>query len=471
MRQQYHQRIAQTLEGRFPETAKREPERLARHYTEAGLHEPAIGYWQQAGHEAIQGSAHLEAIAHLTQGLTLLTAQPTMPKRLHQELDFQVALGTALRAVQGSSAPEVERAYARAQTLCEQIGETPQLFPVLRGLMQYYQQRGQLQTTYTLGEQLLRLAQSQSDTALLMLAHSQLGTVLFFQGEPAAAQTHHTQALTIYTPQEHRALAWRYGLDLGVVSGICLSLGLWQLGYPDQAMQHIQEALSLAQEVSHPYSLATALIIAAIVHQHRREVSAARAQAAAATTLTMEQGFAERLAWSTALHGWALAMQGQSEAGIAELRQGLDADLATGSMLFQPYFLGLLAEAYGEAGQPDAGLHTLGEVAAMLPTTESRWYQAELHRLKGTLLLRRDIHAAVEAEACLHEALAVARHQRAKSWELRAATSLARLWQQQGRCPEAYSLLSSVYGWFTEGFDTADLIGAKALLDDLAEGR
>jgi predicted ATPase len=470
-RQRMHRQIVQLYETRFPAVIETQPELVAHHCTAADQDEAAIRYWQQAGQRAMERSAHVEAIAHLTQGLTLLTMLPQTHARLHQELDLQVALGNALSTTQGNAAPEVERAYARAQTLCEQIGETSQLFPVLRGLMQYYQSRGQLQRTYTLGEQLLCLAQSQSETALPMLAHYQLGTVLFFQGEPAVAQCHHTQALTLYnTPQEHRALALRYGLDLGVASGVLLALALWQLGYPDQAMQRSQETLSLAQEVSHPYSLATALIIVAILHQHRREVPAAHAQAAAATMLTTEQGFTERLAWGTVLHGWALAMQGQSEAGIAEIRQGLDAGLAMGSMLFQPYFLGLLAEAYGEAGQPDAGLHTLGEQVAVLHTTESRWYHAELHRLKGTLLLRRDIQAPVEAEACLQEALEVARRQQAKSWELRAATSLARLWQQQHKHQEAYDLLARVYNWFTEGFDTTDLQDAKALLVELEKG-
>jgi predicted ATPase len=304
-----------------------------------------------------------------------------------------------------------------------------------------------------------------------MLAHYQLGTVLFFQGEPAAAHAHHTQALTIYTPytsQEHRALALRYGLDLGVASGFLLSLELWQRGYPDQAMQHSQEACRLAQEVSHPYSLATALVIAAILHQYRREAPAAHEQAAAATTLTTEQGFAERWAWGTVLHGWALAMQGQSAAGIAEIRQGLDADRATGSMVFQPYFLGLLAEVYGEDGHPEEGLNMLAEALAEMDTTEVRFSAAELYRLQGTLLLQQGASDASQAEACFQKALEVSRNQQAKSLELRAATSLARLWKSQDKRQEAYDLLAPVYEWFTEGFDTADLQEARMLLEALS---
>ena len=247
-----------------------------------------------------------------------------------------------------------------------------------------------------------------------------------------------------------------------------LARALWSLGFPEQALQHSQAARTLAQEVAHPLSLAQALVYAAIVHQCRREVLAAHAQAAAAMTLATEQGFAQWVARGTVLHGWALAMQGQGEAGLAAMRQGLAADLATGSTLCQPYFLGLLAEAYGAGGHPDEGLHALAEALAVLDTTELRYYAAELYRLKGALLLQQAVPDAAQAEACFHQALDVARQQQAKSCELRAATSLARLWQSQDKRQEAYALLAPVYAWFTEGFDTADLQEAKTLLQELA---
>ena len=217
-RQRVHQQIVQLCETRFPEVVATQPEVVARHCTAAGQDEAAIRYWQRAGQRALQGSAHAEAIAHLTQGLAVLTTLPETPARLQQELDLQVALGPALLATKGHAAPEVERAYARARELCAQLGDTPQLFPVLRGLMLYYLNRGDLQTATQLGEQLLRLAQAQPDPAPRLLAHYQLGQVLFYRGEPAAARTHHTQALALYDPQAHRALAVRYGLDLGVGS-------------------------------------------------------------------------------------------------------------------------------------------------------------------------------------------------------------------------------------------------------------
>ena len=468
-RQRLHQQMVQLCETRFPEVVATQPEVVARHCTAAGQDEAAIRYWQRAGQRALQGSAHAEAVAHLRQGLAVLTPLPETPARLQQELDLQVALGPALRATQGQAAPEVERAYARARELCAQLGDTPQLFPVLRGLMLYYQERGDLQTATHLGEQLLRLAQAQPDPALRLLAHYQLGQVLFYRGEPAAAQTHHTQALALYDPQAHRVLAVRYGVDLGVAAHGFLARELWYLGFPDQALQHSQAARTLAQEVAHPLSLAQALVFAATVHQYRREVLAAHEQAAAAMTLATAQGFAEYVARGTVLHGWALAMQGQGEAGLAAMRQGLAAELATGSTLWQPYFLGLLAEAYGAGGHPDEGLAALAEALAVTDTTEARFYAAELSRLKGALLLQQAVPDAAQAETCFHQALDVARQQQAKSFELRAATSLARLWQSQDKRQDAYDLLAPVYEWFTEGFDTADLQEAQALLEEVSQ--
>jgi predicted ATPase len=467
-RQRLHQQIVQLYETRFPEVVATQPEVVARHCTAAGLSEPAIGYWQRAGQRALQDSAHAEAMAHLTQGLAVLTTLPETPARLQQELDLQVALGTALRATQGNAAPDAERAYARARELCTQLGDTPQLFPVLQGLMQYYRNRGDLQTATQLGEQLLRLAQAQPDPAPRLLAHTQLGMVVFNRGELAAARTHLTQALALYDPQAHRALTMRYGQDLGVGAGGHLARALWWLGFPEQALQHSQAACTLAQEVAHPLSLAQALVYAAMVHQCRREARAAHEQAAVAMTLATEQGFVQWVARGTVLHGWALALQGQSEAGIAAMQQGLAADLATGSMLYRPYFLGLLAEAYGAGGHPDEGLTALTEALAEMDTTELRYYAAELYRLQGALLLLQEVPDAAQAETCFHQALDVARQQQAKSHELRAATSLARLWQSQGKRQEAYDLLTPIYGWFTEGFDTADLQDVRTLLETLA---
>ena len=388
-RQRVHQQIVQLCETRFPEVVATQPEVVARHCTAAGQDEAAIRYWQRAGQRALQGSAYAEAIAHLTAGAG--RADDAAGDAGTPPAGAGPPGGAWTRrccATKGHAAPEVERAYARARELCAQVGDTPQLFPVLRGLMLYYQQRGDIQTSIPTRGAIAPPGPGPARPGAPPARPLSLGKVLFLRGEPAAARTHHTQALALYDPQAHRALAVRYGGDLGVGAGSQLARELWYLGYPAQALQHSQAACTLAQEVAHPYSLVLALVYAATVHQYRREVRAAHAQAAAAMTLATEQGFfAERVAWGTVLHGWALAMQGQGEAGLAEMRQGLAADLATGSKSWQPYLLGLLAEAYGAGGHPDAGLTALAEALAVMDDTGLRYYAAELYRLKGALLL------------------------------------------------------------------------------------
>jgi TOMM system kinase/cyclase fusion protein len=475
-RQRHHQRIAQVLEARFPETVEAQPELVAHHYTEAGLSAQAIPYWQRAGQRALERSAHLEAVAHLTQGLEALAALPDSPERAQQELVMQTTLGPALINTKGQAAPEVLRAYARARALCQQVGETPQLFQVFRGLWYFYLHRVELQTARELGEHLLSLAQQVGDPALLLEAHYALGNTLNYLGEFAATQAHFAQGIALYDPQRHRAHAVRYGQDPGVACRAYAALTLWWLGYPDQALHRSHEALALAQEVAHPLSLAMALGFAAWLHQFRREGRLAQERAEAAIALATEQGFTVYVAAGTIFRGWALAEQsgepeagqGQREEGIAQMRQGLAVWQATGAKVFRPYGLALLAEASAHVGQIEEGLTLLVEALAVAHDTGERRWEAELHRLKGELLLMRAAAHDAEAEACFHQALDVARQQQTKSLELRAAMSLSRLWQRQGKRAEAHALLAPVYGWFTEGFDTADLREAKALLATLS---
>jgi predicted ATPase len=464
-RQQYHQRIAQVLEARFPETCETQPELLAHHYTEAGLGAQAMPYWQQAGQRALQRSANVEAIEHLTRGLDILKTLSDTPERAQRELDLQVALGPALMATKGLAATEVEHAYARARELCHQVGETPQLFPVLMGLCMLYRQRGAFQTARQVGEQCLALAQHADEPALLLEAHCALGVPLFYLGELALSRFHLEQGSALYDLQRDRSHAFRYGLDAGVNS-LLVAWPVWLLGYPDQALERSREALILAQELSHPYSLAYALQSAMRLHRFRREVWAAREQADALVTLANQQGFAQWVAGGTMLCGWALTVQGRAEEGIEQMHQGLTAWRAMRIEAGLPYWLAMLAEAYGSTGQVEAGRRVLAEACALVDTTEERWWAAELHRLKGELLLALSMDNTAEAETCLHQALEIARRQQAKSLELRAAMSLACLWQRQGKRDEARELLAPIYGWFTEGLDTADLQEAKALLDE-----
>ncbi len=295
-RQYHHQRIVQVLEARFPEIAATQPELVAQHYTEAGLTAQAISYWQRAGQRAIERSTNLEAIRHLTKGLEMLKTLPDSSERAQQELVLQTALGPALMATKGFGAPEVAAAYHRARELCQQVGETPQLFPVLGGLVPFYVMRGELQTARELGEQMLSLVQRIQDPAGLGNAHITLGNALFFLGEWDSARTHLEQGIVLYNPQQHRSQGLLNATHLGVFGRSRLAQILWYLGYPDQALQRSQEALTLARELSHPFSLAAALIFAADLHWRRREGHVTYEQAEAALALSREQGFALRLA-------------------------------------------------------------------------------------------------------------------------------------------------------------------------------
>ncbi len=472
-RQQYHQRIAQVLEAHFPETAETQPEWLAHHYTQAGLSAQAIPYWQRAGQRALQRSAYVEAIGHLSKGLEVLTTLPDTSKRSQQELVLQTMLGPALMNIKGQAAPEVEQTYARARELCRQIGDAPQLFPVLWGLWYFYVVRAELQTARELLPQLLSLAQRGQDSALLLAAHRSLGQNLTFLGELLPARTHLEQGMALYDPLQHRALALRYGQDLKVVCQSWAALVLWLLGYPDQALQTGHAAIALAQELAHSYSLIYALNWVTMLHLCRRERQAAQERAEGVLAIGREYGIAMFTASGTLWQGWGLATQAHlsgkaGEEGMAQMRQGLAAWRATGAGVFQPYYLALLAEAYGAGGQVEKGLNVLAEALTMVEKTAERYWEAQLHRLTGELVLRQAAPNQRQAETCFIQALAVARRQQAKSLEVRAATSLALLWQQQGKRAEARELLVPIYGWFTQGFDTADLQEAKALLEELS---
>jgi predicted ATPase/class 3 adenylate cyclase len=468
-RQQYHQRIAQVLEARFPEIAETQPELLAHHATEAGLTAPAVGYWHHAGAQAVQRSAYLEAMKHCRTGLALLETLPETPQRLQHELDLLITLGPALMATQGQATPEVEQVYARAHGLCQQVEATPQLFPVLQGLWNFYVTHGRVHTAHEIAEQALHLAQQRQEPPRLMEAHRMVGVTLFAQGAFAPALANLEQALALATPPQ--SLAPRVLQDPAVGCHSQVACILWCLGYPDQARTHIHEALALSQQLAHPYNVIFSHSYAASVSLLRRDAQAVHRHADVCHALATEQRNAFWAAWATMYRGWALAMQGQGEEGAAQIQQGLAAFRATGGETTVSRWLALLAEVYGNMGQTEAGLTAVAEAFAHMDKTGERYYEAELHRLQGELLRVRSPDNQSEAEACFHQAIAIARSQQAKSWELRAATSLARLWQSQGKCQEGRELLVPVYEWFTEGFDTADLRDAKALLDTLVENR
>ena len=466
-RQQYHQRIAQVVESQFPETTEAQPELLAHHYTEASLIERAVGYWQKAGQRASERSAHAEAISHFTEGLRLLQTLPETPERTQREVDMLIALGASLRATKGFAAPEVGQTYSHARQLCKGLEEPHQLFSVLRGLHGYYNEHAELQMAHELSERLLTLAQQVQDPVMLSVAHRTVGTTFFYLGAPAEASTHLIQSMALHAPQQHHASAFFYGEGTSVLSLGRAAWVLWYLGYPDQGLTQSQEAVTLAQQMAHPFSLSLALSFAVMLHQCRREVCATQERAEAAIILATAQGFPQWRAHGAILRGWTLAHQGQMKEGIAQITQGLIAYRATGAEILRPYCLALLADVHGTLGQLEAGLTVLTEALSLADTTGARWYEAELYRLKGELLLQQHSDTHTEAESCFRQAITIAQNQQAKSLELRATTSLARLWQGQGKHQEAYDLLAPVYNWFTEGFDTADLKDAKALLDIL----
>jgi predicted ATPase len=432
------------------------------------LSTPAVVYWQRAGKRASERSAYVEAFNHLRKGLEVLKTLPDTPMRTQQELALQTMLGPALIATRGFGAPEVAQAYTRARELCRQMGETPDVFPVLRGLWVFHEARAELQVARELAEQLLVLAQRLQDPVHLIEAYRALGNTLFWLGEFAPARGYLEQGIALYDFQQHRALAFLYGTDPAV---ICLSYAawaLWLLGYPDQARRRSSEALMLAQELSHSPSLAVALVWATSLHQSCREVPLVQERAEALMGLAAEQGFQWWVAVGTTRRDWALVQQGRpSTEELAQLHQGLAAYWATGGEPERTYWLALLAEAHGTVGQAEEGLGLLREALAVVEKSGAHYWEAELYRLKGELLQQQTVPDAPHAEACLCQALTTARRQQAKSLELRAAMSLARLWQRQGQRADACRMLAEVYGWFTEGFDTADLREAKALLDAL----
>jgi predicted ATPase len=462
-----HRQIGEWQERAYGERAREVAAELAVHFERGRDYQRAVRYLQQAVENAARRQAHHEVIALVTKGLELLAALPEIPARAQQELDLQLALGPALQATKGSAAPEVEQTYTRARALCGQVGDTPRLFPVLRGLANVYFNRGVLSTARELGEQLVGLAQRAVVPTHLLDAHASLAIIVFSMGDYAAAQMHCEQGMALLDPTAQRAQALHYGGASGVTCLVIAALTRWCLGYPAQAARRSQEALAQAQALARPYSLAFAEHYAASLYHRCRDAPAVQAHAEALLALATAQGFPLWVGTGTFWHGWGLAMQGQDAAGLAQMHQGMAGALATGLTLARPRHLALLAEVLGHTGQVEAGLRLLAEALAEIEASGQGDLLAEAYRLQGVLLLQQAVPDTAQAEACFQQALTIARRQQAKSWELRAAMSLSRLWQQ-GKRAEAYELLAPIYHWFTEGFDTADLQEAKALLEALA---
>ena len=399
--------------------------------------------------------------------MELLATLAETPARAQQELDLLLVLGPAVQATQGSAAPEVERIYARAHRLCAQLGETPYLFPALRGLWRVAFNKGSYRTALGLGKQLEELAHRTSDPTHLREAHGVLALTLLYMGEYTTAQSHCDQALGLLDATAQRVERPHAIGALGVAVLAIDALIKWCLGYPAQALRRSQQALAEALAAS-PYDLAFTQSYAASLHCRRRDAQAVLAHADALLSLAMAQGFPFWMANAAIWRGWGLVMQGQHATGLAQMRQGMQEALATGNAGTRLRHLRLLAEALGHTGEVETGLGLLTEALEQTETVGQGDSLSETHRLHGVLLLQQDVPDPARAEMCFQQALIIAREQQAKGWEIRAAVNLSRLWQQQGKRAKAYELLAPVYGWFTEGFDTADLQEARALLAVLA---
>ncbi|MBN3785451.1 adenylate/guanylate cyclase domain-containing protein [Burkholderia sp. Ac-20353] len=468
-----HERTAQAIEALFPMRIADYCSELAHHYRLSGNVPKAVEYLYRTGQQALQHSAQPDAVRHLGTALELLERLPDTPERAHQELTLRLALGPALMAVRGYGAPDVEANYTRALALCEQAGETSQLFPVLLGLRTYYHLRAEYRTARELGERLLRMARHAHKPGLLLEAHLALSASLFFEGDLGMARAHQERALALLDTEPRPELVVTVAIDPGIRGLSFLAWTLWHQGYADQANQRSQAVLARARQTPNAPTLALTLAYAAQFHQLRREVALTRERADVLMTLATEQGLPFWFGWGAVLHGWALGEEGRVDAGIAQIRAGIEGYRATGAAMSCSYFLALLADSYRKAGDTAAGLCAIDDGIAMAGQSGERCYEAELHRLKAALLLGMrddgivvaDPHRADEAEGCLHRAIEIAREQGARAFELRAVRDLARLRASHGDTADARKMLSDVYAGFAEGFDTADLQEVSALLE------
>ncbi len=473
-RRALHARIAETLESQFADISENQPELLARHCTEAGQVENAAALWGKAGLRSAQRSAVVEAIEQLRRALGLLATLPGTPAQRREEIKLQVALITPLLHVRGYAAPETRAAVERARLLIEQaeaLGEPPEdpllLFSVLYGLWVANLVAFNGDVMRELAVQFLTLADKQSATGPLMLGHRLMGLSLLHTGDIADGRAHLDRAFTLYDSAEHRSLATRFGQDIGAATLSWKSLAFWLLGYPQAALADTEHALKVAREIGHSATLMYVLNFSAWTHIHCGNYAAANALVDEFSALKDQTGSLFWAAWAMMQRGCLLALTGKASDAVQTITAGVTAMRSTGTTMWMPMWLSYLTRADAEIGQFDDAKHCIGEAMAAVETAKERWCEAEVNRIAGEIALLSPEPDVAKAEAYFERALAVARKQQARSWELRAATSMARLWHDRGKWNEARKLLTPVYGWFSEGFDTRDLKEAKDLLGAL----
>lgn len=487
-RAQMHRRISECGETIYGEQVSEIAAELAVHFEQGRDWHRAVKYLEMAAANASRRFASYEALALARRGLGLLRLLPESPERIPQELSLRMILGASLMSLKGFAAREVEAVYEPARHLCEQQGDSPQQFKVLWSLGLFYLFRSELAASLEMAEQLLPLADRLQDSTLILEAHRALGMSCFALGKFSAALEHLNWVNRLYESVPHDPHFLLTGNDAGVMSQGFAAWSLWSLGYSEQALEKINQALALAKMLSHTESLIAALSFATMFHQLRREVAIVEKTAEAVIALAQNQGLQMWKAFGTIYRGWAEVAQGQAEKGIEQMQNGLAAYEATGAKLWRPHFLGMLAAALTKTGQVETGLMIVDEALAAAQAVGERYGEAELFRIKGELLICRSeagnrelqegdansltpqflpLDLQAEAEACFNQALAIASGQQAKSWELKAAMSLSRLHKNPNKIEEARQSLAEIYNWFTEGFDTVDLQEARAFIDEL----
>lgn len=467
-RRDLHARIAKSLEELFSRQAVAEPELIAQHYAEAGLFAKAIANWQMAGQRAMRRLAFAETVDHVKHGLACLGNIEDPVQRVRTELALRTLLGPALMASQGYGSSEVEAAYARARELCEQMPETPELFPVLFGLWGFHLVRAEYRIANELSVQLLKLAHAAQDDGLMVEAYGTAGVTLFYLGELTRARDHLEQGMVVYDPQAHAGHAFRYGQDPWVACSAFHGQTLWLLGFPDSGLQSTEAAVARAKELGHHFSVTFSQFLNCVVLQLRHEPDKLLAQAEAGLKLSQEQGFPHWVPRFRLYRAWALTASSRSEHGIAEMDCCLDKTQPLSLFVRRPYYLALLAEAKSNRGDTDESLRIMDEAFQELAVFEDRWAMPEIHRIKGELLLRsngKPIDAdQYNAEACFEQALELARDQGAFAWQLRTLLSLYRLHSSQGRPEVSRGKLESAVSGFNEGASLRDLTEARQAL-------
>jgi predicted ATPase/DNA-binding winged helix-turn-helix (wHTH) protein len=474
-RAQLHLRIALAGEVVYGDRAEEIAAELAMHFERGRDYQRAAHYFEQAAKNAIRCFAYEEAINLSLHGFKMVTRLPDGADRDHQELSLCLTLGVPLIATKGYAHQEVGDVYLRARELAD---DTSHLSEVLWGLWTFNFLRADLKTARQIAAEFLELAERQSQGILAMRGHWALETTLIHMGEFALALAHFEKALQLYDPSQHLDDAFRYAQNPGVGMPCHAAWALWFMGQPDQALKRIEEALARAHELSEPHGRAHALYFASILHHLRREPRLAQERAEAAIAIAAEHGLVVYQAYAMITRGWALIEQGHQEQAIEQMRQGVAAHQATGAEIGRPRSMALLAQALDKSNQTSEGLNVLEEALAVASRSGELYYQAELYRLKGELLLKQlsaegkssqpeNADSIALAETCFEESLKIAQQQQAKSWQLRAVMSMVRLSKNQPRREAAYRLLTQVYDSFTEGFDTPDLLDARALLQEL----